>query len=134
MEATTLRIRQRIIELDREGKKTHEIAKLFGLCRSGVRRIKQHFRERKTLDPLPRNAGAKGKFTDELKTKLADLVGHKPDATLEELREGLGVTVALSTVDRWTRKLGLSFKKSRSRRRNRTGPMSRSGGKAGTGN
>jgi|HubBroStandDraft_5_1064220.scaffolds.fasta_scaffold255950_1 transposase len=134
MEATTLRIRKRIIELDQEGKQTHEIAKLFGLCKSAVRRIKQHFRERKTLEPLPQNAGAKGKFTDDLKAKLADLVRSKPDATLMELREGLGVQVALSTVDQWTRKLGLSFKKSRSRRRSRTGPMSRSGGKAGTGN
>lgn len=61
MEATPLRTRQRIIELYAEGKKTKEIASLFGLCKAATRRVKQHLRERGTLAPLPRNAGAKGK-------------------------------------------------------------------------
>jgi transposase len=116
MEATPLRTRQRIIELYAEGRKTKEIAGLFGLCKAAVRRIKQHLRERGTLQPLPRNAGAKGKFTPELRAKLAELVATRPDATLAELREGLGVDVAIATVDVWCKKLGLRYKKSRSRR------------------
>jgi len=43
-----------------------------------VRRIKQHLRERGTLEPLARNAGAKGKFTPELRKKLAELVAAPP--------------------------------------------------------
>jgi transposase len=121
MEATPLRTRQRIIELYAQGKKTTEIAGLFGLCKAATRRVKQHLRERGTLQPLPRNAGAKGKFTPELRTKLAELVRHKPDATLAELRGGLGVKVAISTVDAWCRKLGLRYKKSRSRRPSSSG-------------
>ena len=83
--------------------------------------MKQHLRERGTLVPLPRNAGAKGKFTPQLQTKLAALVAVKPDATLAELQQGLGVKVAISTVDAWCRKLGLRYKKSRSRRPNSSG-------------
>lgn len=116
MEATPLRTRKRIMELYAEGKKTQEIAGLFGMCKAAVRRIKQHLRERGTLEPLPQNAGAKGKFTPELKGRLAELVAARPDATLAELRDGLGVDVAIATVDVWTRKLGLRYKKSRSRR------------------
>jgi len=116
MEATPIRTRKRIIELYAEGKKTQEIAGLFGLCKAAVRRIKQHLRERGTLEPMPRNAGAKGKFTPELREKLAGLVRGRPDATLAELRDGLGVDVSIATVDVWTKKLGLRYKKSRSRR------------------
>jgi len=61
MEAIPLRTRQRIIERYAEGKKTREISSLFGLCKAATRRVKQHLRERGTLAPLPRNAGAKGK-------------------------------------------------------------------------
>jgi transposase len=116
MESTPLRTRKRIIELYAQGKKTQEIAGLFGLCKAATRRVKQHLRERGTLEPLPRNAGAKGKFTEPLRVKLAELVRARPDATLAELREGLGVDVSLATVDGWTKKLGLRYKKSRSRR------------------
>lgn len=116
MEATPLRTRKRIIELYAQGRKTQEIAGLFGMCKAAVRRIKQHLRERGTLRPLPQNAGAKGKFTPELRVKLADLVAARPDATLAELREGLGIDVSIATVDVWTKKLGLRYKKSRSRR------------------
>jgi transposase len=116
MEATPLRTRKRIIELYAQGKKTQEIAGLFGLCKAATRRIKQHFRERGTLQPLPQNAGARGKFTLPLREKLAELVRARPDATLAELRQGLGVDVSIATVDVWTKKLGLRYKKSRSRR------------------
>jgi len=123
MEATPIRTRKRIIELYAQGKKTQEIASLFGLCKAATRRIKQHLREHGTLEPLPRNAGAKGKFTPALRAKLAELVHARPDATLAELRQGLGVDVSIATVDLWTKKLGLRYKKSRSRRPSNSGPM-----------
>jgi hypothetical protein len=47
MEAYPLLVRKRIIEL-------------FGICRSGTRRVKQQLRERGTIEPRPRtNAGRK---------------------------------------------------------------------------
>jgi len=52
-----------------------------------------------------------------VKARLRGLVRAKPDATLGELRDGLAagakVCASTSTVDRWLRKPGLSFKKSR---------------------
>ena len=47
----------------------------------------------------------------------------QPDATLAELRERLGVTVAISAVSMALKALGLSFKKRRSTRPSRTARM-----------
>jgi len=42
---------------------------------------------------------------------LQQLVQQRPDATLRELREALGVPVALGTVWRALKRLQISFKK-----------------------
>jgi transposase len=104
-------VRDRIIELYEQGKGTKAIADLFGLCRSGVRRVRQMFRARGTTDPLPRNAG-RGPGLDEAdRERLRELVKATPDATLAELHESLGADVSVSTVDRWLTRLGLPLKK-----------------------
>ena len=115
MEPIPVRIRERIIALYDEGEQTSEISERVGYCPAAVRRVKQHLRERGTLDPMPRRAGRKGKFTGEVRSRLGELVAARPDATLEELRDALAPAVKASTssVDRWLAKLGLSLKKSR---------------------
>ena len=117
MEPIPVRTRERIIALYEEGEQTSEIAERTGYCPAAVRRVKQHLRERGTLRPLSGTPGPKGKLTDDVKARLGRLVASKPDATLAELRDALAaeaeVAASTSTVDRWLRKLGLSFKKSR---------------------
>ena len=44
-------VRRRIIELYDQDYATAEIAEVFGVCESGVRRVRQRLRERGTLDP-----------------------------------------------------------------------------------
>src|SRR5277367_4963580 len=104
--------RRWIISAYEAGKGTKEIAAIFGRCESGVRRVRQNLRERGTADPLLHLRGRKGKFTDEIKTQIRQFVTLHPDATLAEIKNQLQLNVALSTVDRWVRKLDLSFKKS----------------------
>jgi transposase len=117
MEPIPVRTRERIIALYEEGEQTSEIAERTGYCPAAVRRVKQHLRERGTLEPLAGTPGPKGKLTDDVKARLGRLVASKPDATLAELREALAaeakVSASTSTVDRWLGKLGLTFKKSR---------------------
>ena len=55
-------------------------------------------------------------------TVLDNIRYGAPDATLEELRDRLGLAVALSTLWRAVNALGLSVKKKPSGRRSRTGP------------
>ena len=117
MEPIPLRTRERIIALYEEGERTSGIAERTGYCPAAVRRVKQRLRERGTLQPLAGTPGPKGKLTDAVKQRLRGLVEARPDATLAELRDALAagapVAASTSTVDRWLKKLGLTFKKSR---------------------
>jgi transposase len=116
--------RRWIISAYEAGKGTKEIAAIFGRCESAVRRVRQNHRERGTADPLLHLRGPKGKLTDELKTRLSQFVADRPDATLAEFKKDLGLDASLSTIDRWLKKLDLSFKKSPSTPPSRTGPTS----------
>ena len=113
MEAIPVEIRKRIIVLYERGKQTGEIADGIGYCVAAVRRVRQHLRERGTLQPQTHRGGRKGKFTAECQRRLRDLVAQRPDATLAELIEAMDVTVASSTMHRWLTRLGLTLKKSR---------------------
>src|ERR1700730_3091347 len=121
MASQTTLTRRWIISAYHSGKGTKEIAAIFGRCESGVRRVRQNHRERGTADPLLHLRGRKGKLTDELKGSLGRFVADRPDATLQEIKERLTLDVSLSTIDRWLKKLDLSFKKSRFTPANRTG-------------
>lgn len=113
MEAMTMGERRRILKLYDRGWTTLQIAQSLGRSRSGVRRIRQQFRERGELGPMKRGDGPTPKVGPEHREQLARLVAEQPDATLHELRERLGLDVSLSTIDRHLRTLKLSFKKRR---------------------
>jgi transposase len=125
-------VRQRIVELYEQDYSTSEIAEVFGVCESGVRRVRQHFRERGTLDPLPRTCGRKPLMTPDVERQVREHVARQPDATREEVRAALGLTVSLQSISKWFKRLGLPLKKSRSTPRNRTGPTSRNDARPGT--
>ena len=123
--------RRWIISAYRAGNGTKEIAAIFGRCESAVRRVRQNHRERGTADAMLHLRGRKGKLTDEIKTRLRQFVRDHPDATLAEIKERLGLDGSLSTIDRWLKKLGLSFKKSPSTPQSKadsTSPKRGSGG------
>lgn len=113
MESMTMGERRRILTLYDRGWKTAQIAESLGRSRSGVRRIRQQFRERGELKPMKRGEGPPPKVGPSHREQLAQLVADRPDATLRELRDALGLDVSLSTIDRHLRALKLSFKKRR---------------------
>src|SRR5262245_61182176 len=113
MEAYPLLVRKRIIELYEQNKSTKQIAEMFGICRSGTRRIKQNLRERGTLEPLPPKAGRKPKLTAQIAQQIRDFVAGDPDCTREELKTALNLTVSLQAISKWLKKLDLVLKKSR---------------------
>ena len=111
MEAMTMGERRRILTLYDRGWKTARIAEAIGRSRSGVRRIRQKFHERRQLEPLKRGNGRPPKVSDADRQRLADLVAEQPDATLDELLERSGLAVSRSTINRHLHRLRLSFKK-----------------------
>lgn len=109
-------LRDRVLQASDRGMKTKHIAKTFRVSPSWVRRVKQ--RRRETGETMHRPMGGPG-VTIVDRQQLAALVREHPDATLAELRTYLGVQCALSTLCIALKKMGLSFKKKRSMRRNR---------------
>jgi len=127
MRAIAVPLRKRILELYEQGKSTREIAPFAGCCVAAVRRVRQQFRERRTLEPRTHQCGRKTLLTEGRKQRLQELLSAQPDATLAELGACLDRPFRTSTIDLWLRRLGWKFKKNSGRRRTR--PARRSGKK-----
>jgi len=121
-------LRDRVLAAGDRGLKTKQIAQIFAVSPAWVRRLKQ--RRRETGETAPRPMGG-ATFIKIDRTLLAELVRQQPDATLEELRQRLGVQCAISAVSMALKGLGLSFKKRRCTRPSRTAPTWRSGARNG---
>ncbi len=114
MKAIPVAVRERILKLYDQGKSTGEIAASFGYCVAAVRRVRQHFRARGTLEPQTHRCGRKSLLTKARQTRLQQLLARQPDATLAEL--GAQFDRPTSTMDRWLSRLGWSCKKNAARR------------------
>ncbi len=115
MKAIPVAIRERILQLYDQGKGTTEIAASFGYCVAAVRRIRQHFPERGTLQPQTHRCGRKTLLTDSRTARLLKLLEQRPDATLAEL--GAPLNRPTSTIDLWLTRLGWSCKENAARQR-----------------
>jgi transposase len=93
------------------GKSTREIAQLFGFCVAAVRRVRQQFHQRGTLEPRTHRSGRRTLLTPERKQRLEELLSKQPDATLSELGARMDRPFRTSTMDLWLRKLGWRYKK-----------------------
>ena len=129
MRAIPLPTRQRIIHLYEQGKSTRDISEFFGFCVAAVRRVRQQFKERSTLQPQTHRCGRKTLLTTRRKAHLQKLVEQQPDATLAELGARMDRPFRTSTMDLWLSRLGLTYKKNAARRR--TGPPRRRRQKGG---
>lgn len=115
MKAIPVAVRERILQLYDRGQATAEIAASFGYCVAAVRRVRQHFKSRGTLEPQTHRCGRKTLLTGPRRERLLRLLEQRPDATLSELGASLGRPT--STIDLWLTRLGWSRKKNAARRR-----------------
>ena len=115
MKAIPVPVRERILHLYDQSKSTGEIAASLGYCVAAVRRVRQHFKVRGTLEPQTHRCGRKTLLTARRRERLQRLVAEQPDATLAEL--GVPFKRPTSTMDLWLNRLGLSSKKNAARRR-----------------
>lgn len=111
-------LRDRVLAAYDRGMRTKPIARLFDVSPAWARRVKQ--RREQFGETTPRCAGG-FKIIKVDRSRLAALVREDPDATLEELRERLGVRCALSTICMALKQLGFSFKKKSCVPRSRSG-------------
>lgn len=111
MKPISIAIRRRIIALYDQDWSTAQIAAAVGHSESGVRRIRQRYRERQSLEPLPGGSGPPIKASKDDLQRLRDLVDAHRDSTLDELCEMSDLPVSRATIDRYLRKMKYTFKK-----------------------
>lgn len=96
-----------------------EIARFYGVDISTFQRWLQRYRQTGRAAPLPRGHNPPALDEGQL-SELGKLVNAKPDATLEQLREGMGVGCSLVAIHNTLKRLGYRFKKNAAGQRTRT--------------
>lgn len=130
MKAYSQDLRERVARACDEGRGTRQqIADLFGVSTSWIRRLLQRRRETGSLAALPHAGGPAPKLDDQRRARLLALVTEQPDATLAELRDRLGAPVHLSTVARALARLGWPVKKKSGGPPSKTAPTSATSGR-----
>ena len=126
--AYSLDLRERISGYIARGGSRRAASRHFGVSPSTAVRVAAQLKERGTLEPRrigrPPGRGKLAPYVDF----LVEIVEAVPDIALAELAEALeaahGVTVHSSSISRVLTNAGMTYKKSRSRRRSATGPRS----------
>src|SRR5215467_4200550 len=105
-------LRQRILEtVQRREGSLRQIAQRFLVSLSFVIRLLQTYRRTGSIQPQPHGGGNPAKLDLEDLEHLRELVRQQPDATLEELRQRLGVPCSTMAICRALKKLGLPRQK-----------------------
>jgi transposase len=105
-------LRKRVLDaVDRNEGSLRQIARRFVVSLSFLVRLLQLHRRTGSLDPKPHGGGRPAALGPEDLQRLRELIRQQPDATLEELRQRLGVACNLMAISRALTKLGLPRKK-----------------------
>src|SRR5262245_50967771 len=105
-------LRQRIVETIQCGEgSVRQIARRFLVSASFVTRLLRLYRDTGSVEPKPHGGGNPSVLGPEDLERLRELIRRKPDATLEECRQQIGVSCSTMTISRALRKLGLTRKK-----------------------
>jgi transposase len=99
---------------------TAEVAETFAVSESWVRRVKQRFRDKGEVAPRTPARRGPAPALDGQDDRIRQVVRDHPGLTAAEYLSRLGVAASAVTVWRALRRLGLSYKKSRSGRPSRT--------------
>jgi transposase len=130
MKAYSNDLRERILSDSAAGYESDELAEKYRVSRSWVDRLKQRFREsgeigaRKAKETRPRVLAGH-------EERLLKLVAEKPDQTLNELRDALGLGVSRMAVWRTLQLLEVTVKKKSSTPPSKTAPTLRQPDKLG---
>ena len=109
--AYSMDLRERVLAACDAGVAAQVVAQQYRVSRAWVDRLKQRRRETGEIGPRqPRRF--KPSILAEHMEQLCAVVAARPDLTLAEIRQALGVGCSLTTVWRALRRLRLTVKKS----------------------
>ena len=123
MRAYSTDLRERVVAAcaARDGTR-EQIAARFSVSVRWIGGLLRRRRETGSIAPKPRGGGRAPAFDEAAAARLRAAVRSDDDATLEALATAAGVACAPSAVHRALKRLGITRKKSRGGRPNRTGP------------
>jgi transposase len=112
MKPYSMDLRQRIaVAIDHGEGSFREIARRFRVSLSFIARLLRRRRQAGTLEPKPHGGGHPPALDHEDEERLRELVRQHPDATLNELRQQLGVACSRSALARALERRELTRKK-----------------------
>lgn len=116
-------LRERIVAAVERGQYSiRQLADIFSVSLSCIVRLLQTQRRTGSIQPKPHAGGPVPKLDDDAYERLRQLVAEQPDATLDELRERLGIDCCLMTSARALKRLNLTRKKKTSHAQQRDTP------------
>ena len=132
MRTLSLDLRERILtSYDNDEGTREQIARRYRVSLGVVKKLIQQRRHTGDIRPRHYRSGRKPVIVDTHRRQLRTLLGKKPDLTLKELRQAVGLNCTLPAIHYVLDDMGLTYKKRRS------GPVSRIGrtlpGRAGRG-
>jgi transposase len=105
-------LRERILKaVDNHEGSRRKLASRFFVNPSTITRLLQLRRQTGSFDPRPHAGGVTPTLDHDALERLRELVEQTPDATLETLKQKLGVTGSRMIISRALQKLGLPLKK-----------------------
>ncbi len=117
MKAYSMDLRKRVLAMCDAGRSTGEVAQVFDVSESWVRRLKQRRRQQGIIGPRPSGGRRHGHFDPARLEQLQLWLRQHPDATLEWLqgrvKQEMGLRCSVMAVCRAVKKLGWSLKKKR---------------------
>ena len=135
MATLSLDLCQRIINTCDRGEGTQEqIARRFGVSYGMVKKLLQQRRKTGCIKPRHHLAGRKKKIVAEHRIAMRKQLQRKPDMTLAELRDALGLECTLPAIHYVLVDMGLTYKKRRSVQPSKSAKTSASRGGGGSAN
>ena len=111
MGAYSIDLRERVLADFDAGMGNDAVARKYRVSSRWVYKLRRQRTETGEIAPRRGKTGPKPKLAAHVE-QLAQLVEEQPDATLNELRQRLGVPVSLTTLWTTLKKLGVTLKKS----------------------
>jgi transposase len=132
MRTLSLDLRERILASYDQNEGTREqVAQRYRVSLGMVKKLLQQRRRTGDIRPRHRYSGRKPLIVQTHRQQMRTLLARKPDLTLKELRQAVGLSCTLPAIHYVLEQMGLTYKKRRSEPASKTVPTSR--GRAGAG-
>lgn len=133
MKAFSIDLRERILATyDKENATREDVARRFRVSLGMVKKLIQQRRHTGNIQSRRHLCGRKPLILENHRSQMRDLVRKKPDITLAELRDAVGLNCTLPAIHYALEQMGLSYKKRLSMPASKSAKMSPKLGQSGS--